>query len=903
MKKNRFFWASAAIAALTLTACADQDEFNQNDVQTAAIENSPGAIQFGTYLGKEGSTRAIIPQTYSKGTIGNKTDAVIGITDLKAAHFGVFGYFTKTMPYREEVGTWGTADTHWKATTSDVQYPNFFYNQEIMFDDATGKNAWVYEPVKYWPNGVDAANSDTNPNVSNTPSNTATEGDGYQNQKLSFFAYAPFVTTPTDDYADVAASDVKPDQITDASWIKQFGDGVKNGIKAMTTNESKTDVWVKYLMPYATTTQAVDLLWGLAGKEAYKETDGWNPAKTIGDDYNENLTKQIVGERVKFLFKHALAKLGGATADGDESIEGNPKKCGLMVVADVDYNSTTPNIDGQSKQGADYFPTDFNRKKTLITLKSVKIQDGLTAKGDNTTGVYGKSITSTLLTRGWFNIETGKWCEDANTFGVGATGGATYNVTATSANADVNDETYTINDDIREPSDAAAVTSLLKVSPDTDPSTWDGDGTADKPLGVNIGTPQPVFADENVPALLFIPTGKGTDETNQKIYVTVDYLVRTADPNLRQGYSEVEQVITNEVILNGQKLDPNKYYTLVMHLGMTSVKFEAVVTDWSSNTGDDFNEDGTITEQGQEETEVVWLPSNVIANNIVATISGGNYFSNQNAYSKDLTVTYNDGETATTIDKSKISVSGVSWLTYNSGTGKLSTNDANTATNAPDREGVLTVTVEADGDRPELKQDIIVTQYGNPALDVIVGDGKGKDGKLKVDGDEVSLTTKLRGKTLTPASVSVDLGSATWITHSSGTLTAETNVGSNDERTATVTVTYTDGDLGNYTGSTTVTQVAANLVVTLTSTTLTNAANVTSDLTATFNGTPLTSDQLDEIAVTITYTDGEGWLKYNAAAHTIETTSANSSGSPRKANVIVSYNGYTAAAVEITQNN
>ena len=899
MKKNRFFWASAAIAALTLTACADQDEFNQNDVQTAAVENAPGAIQFGTYLGKEGTTRATIPQTYTTGTIGNKTDAVIGITDLKAAHFGVFGYFTGEKNYRAADYTW-TAAGVWKFDDTN-KYPNFFYNQEILFDDATGKNAWVYEPVKYWPNGVDAANSDSNPNVSNTPSNTATEGANYKNQKLSFFAYAPFIGTPTDAYADVAASDVKPAQITDEGWIKQV-DATTNGIKAMTTNESKTDVWVKYLMPNATTSEAVDLLWGLAGKEAYKETDGWNPAKTIGDDYNENLTKQIVGERVKFLFKHALAKMGGATANGDETTANDPKKCGLMVVADVDHNSSTPAVDGQSKQGADYFPTDFNRQKTLITLKSVKIQDGKSANADNTTGVYNTGLESTLLTRGWFNIETGKWCEDDYTYGVGASGGATYNVTATSTNTDVNDETYTINDDIREPSGAAIVTALLNIDGTNDYTTWDGDGTADKPLGVNIGTPQPVFANENVPALLFIPTGKGTAETNQKIYVTVDYLVRTADPNLKQGYSEVEQVITNEVILNGQQLDPNKYYTLVMHLGMTSVKFEAVVTDWSSNTGDDFNEDGTITEQGQEETEVVWLPSNVVTNNIVATIANGNYFSNLADKSKVLTVKFNNTEVD---DYTKISFDTPStlpdWLEWDAATHSLKTKTANAT--ADNKEATITVVYAADAsaDRPELKQDIKVIQYGAPALVITATPGSAAGGNMSAanGAEHVKLTVKLRGEEINidDCTVTVATGGTEWLTWDATEKELKTAAANetNFTRDKIVTVSYSDPALGDYSGTITMTQASANYGVPDEMEIAKVAHSKSALLEVTLNGIDVTADVTVEIP-----TADQAWLKYNSGEKKFEALSE--ATAERSSTVTIKY-GTLSKTVIVKQKN
>ena len=116
----------------------------------------------------------------------------------------------------------------------------------------------------------------------------------------------------------------------------------------------------------------------LNGKTTYDETDGVDPAVgAIGTAYNENLTKQKVDEKVKFLFKHALAKVGGATANGDEALTGDPAQCGFKVVVDVDKNSDTPGVNGQSNQTA-YFNSDFSNAETLVTIKEVKIRDAYT---------------------------------------------------------------------------------------------------------------------------------------------------------------------------------------------------------------------------------------------------------------------------------------------------------------------------------------------------------------------------------------------------------------------------------------------------------------------------------------------------------------------------------------------
>ena len=281
------------------------------------------------------ATRAEVAKSYTSGVIGNETNTTKGIKNLTEARFGVFSYFTGAGNYS-------------RTTPTDLA-PNFMYNQEIKYDDQ-GSGAWTYDPVKYWPNGVDADN------VSD-PSHTAAQKE---EGKLSFFAVAPFTATPTKEYA-AATDGTRPTAITSDDVIRKNDE--TSGINAMTTNTFTGNVWVKYLMPNASAATAVDLLWGLAGKSTYSETDGQDPALTIGDSYNENLTKQNVGEKVKFYFKHALAKIGGATNSGDaESTTGNPAQCGLKVVVDIDGNSNTAaGIDNQSS----YLFSSFTNKKTL----------------------------------------------------------------------------------------------------------------------------------------------------------------------------------------------------------------------------------------------------------------------------------------------------------------------------------------------------------------------------------------------------------------------------------------------------------------------------------------------------------------------------------------------------------
>ena len=560
MKKYLFF----AAAALALASCTEQVDFTQESLQTQ--NEGPTAVQFGTYLGNQRETRAVgdaaVDVSYTKGTIADADDATKGTTALNKARFGVFAYYTESTVYAS-----------WSPST---KYPNFMYNEEIKYDDpASGTKQWYYDNVKYWPNGEDGNNA------ASTPSNTAIQKEPLY---LSFFAFAPYTAANGDAYA-VASDGAVP--VTGLSAKKT---GKSEGVVAVSDNSSQTDVWVKYVMTNANASEAVDLLWGTRGTTPYNLADGTETvpgADADGNIYNVDLTKQKTNEKVNFVFKHALAKIGGATAKDTESITGNPAHSGLKVVVDVDGNSSTPKVNGLDNQST-YFPTGFNNSKTLVTLKEVKIQDGKSLS-DDTSLNWISGLTSSLNTFGWFNIETGKWSTVSETYGVG-TAGASYDVTANYTNDNVDDTEYTLNQDIREPASVSNPSGTWSITNTTGVTT----------------TPKPVFCNENIPGLLVIPGGSA------KIYITVTYVVRTADTKLYTGFTQVEQTITNEVTLPAD-LAANKYYSIIMHLGLTSVKFSATVSDWA--IPGDTDGDGEI-ESGESESDTdmqeIWLPSNVV---------------------------------------------------------------------------------------------------------------------------------------------------------------------------------------------------------------------------------------------------------------------------------------------------
>lgn len=87
--------------------------------------------------------------------------------------------------------------------------------------------------------------------------------------------------------------------------------------------------------------------------------------------------------------------------------------------------------------------------------------------------------------------------------------------------------------------------------------------------------------------LMIIPKNLANANAGEGVKIRVTYKVTTADTALDGGSSEVTNVITSdEFAFNFEK---GKAYSFNLHLGLTSVKFSASVTDW-----DPINPAGTV---------------------------------------------------------------------------------------------------------------------------------------------------------------------------------------------------------------------------------------------------------------------------------------------------------------------
>lgn len=200
MKAKKFMMAFAAIAAISTVSCTQEEELLTGSGSKS--EAMDGAVTFGTYLNSAPESRA----------------EVMDLAAMKETGFGVFAFHTGAVDYNIK---------------KPKHVPNFMYNQEVTWADNAEGGMWQYSPVKYWP---------SNPT-----------------EKVSFFAYAPYVETPG-----------------------------ATGIIGFTANTAEGDPKLSFKMNENVDEQ-VDLLYS-------------NNAMDI--------CKQAITEKVNFRFNHALSRIG-----------------------------------------------------------------------------------------------------------------------------------------------------------------------------------------------------------------------------------------------------------------------------------------------------------------------------------------------------------------------------------------------------------------------------------------------------------------------------------------------------------------------------------------------------------------------------------------------------------------
>ena len=841
MKKNFKVMTVLASAALLLTACSS----DKLEATSQAVNNpasNDNSIQFGTYMGRATN----VTRAGSKGIIDDDVLKVAGYG------FGVIAFNTGS-------NTWATSGSSTK--------PNFMYNENIYWD---GASKWIYDNVKYWPNDFNNGAVDRE-----EAPNTAT-GSGTMKYNLSFFAYAPFVQMSS--YS--TSTDVTIDPSGDNIETKYFAPSeTTDGIVAMTYNEKQGNPLLKYILTDAVSTNAVDMLWGKRGNTSGYDLANGATEGTIGE-YNTDLTKQTVSEQVNFLFKHALAKIAGH--DAESSTGSGDFKTGLQVILDIDKDGA---IVGGSKDD-----------KTLVTINDVLIEDWYTYNHR----IDGTSTEkSDLMTEGWFDIAQGKWYDVQRKLGSG--NGVTYNSgTTTTTSTGVAGK---LNPEIAEPTSTIAC----------DGTKWTLDGTERKGV-VDTEAKDVYSADSDVPAVFMIPAPEGTDN-DQTLVVTVTYTVRTYDSKLASiddvvgasagTWTYVKQKITNAVTIPGGSLAPNKYYKLLMHLGLTSVKFTASVADWeeAGNTNDG---DGDGTDDTLDKDKDIYLPSNTLSvtnvydvESAVTTVSmtggaqtitlpyaAGSYIVgvlnssasttptitlDDSSVGSEATVTNTNGvvtvtftaanKTASVKDFGTFTLtddaSNTITVTLKQGVGPLSLSASSTLVEAT--SGTTTITAKVDDETLTLAAaDITVSPTATPAANGVVNFPENKTAK------RIKYTATVAQGDLTPATIDIyqKSGAITATREDSGNVSASKGAGS------TVAITVKD----------------------------TQDTPVTLDLTNT-----------SDYTVAVTVTSGGNNVTGNCTIQ--RTTSgvkvvlpANSSASTKEYKISVKVNDATASEITVTQN-
>jgi len=659
--------SAAALVALSFAACTDSDVVadGANVTNGNTAEN---AISFGTYMGGSVQTRAA-------GDIGGytgsmTTDLLKGIKpggtynadEAKKSGFGVFAYYTGTDTY----GGNGTTDNYRGSTTG--KYPDFMYNEHVYWSEPTvGEKQWIYDNTKYWPNEFNdgettpAWNVDDQNNDNGTDPATAETHptDAYYGGNVTFFAYAPYVKVKEQSTATgiAGATTVKTGTtdteategivaISGNAWVG--ADAVASKVGAR-----KGDPYITYVLPAAGSKQ-VDLLWGTAGNNGVKANganqatnttgtnafgyegfgDGskkdlpfGNTSKTYSADIlngyavNDNLNKMNTTGKVEFVFKHALSKIGGSyvgSGEGDDE-NGTTPTNGLMVILDLDK-------DGQETGGSlqKYSDTPAsgkeanNKYNTKVTINelviecSKQLQSGV---DPNSKTFSYSSDTENLTSKGKLNLATGRWGDYDKT-------------TETSMKQEIVPSTYTGTGTYGE-TDADKTKDAILSQEVAEPAgtiTKDKAGFESLPIGVTT-VAKNVYESEANP-LIFIPG------TKPVIEFTITYTVRTYDKNLKDSYTEVKQKIKKRLYIN-TATELNKQYNILMHLGLTSVKFTATVSDWETT-----NVSGTTTIPDgdaspitvfDEEIEHVYLPINVSGLMLTATQNSGASTANSGA--------------------------------------------------------------------------------------------------------------------------------------------------------------------------------------------------------------------------------------------------------------------------------
>jgi hypothetical protein len=332
--------------------------------------------------------------------------------------------------------------------------------------------------------------------------------------RVTFFAYAPYVA--------VEPTTGKLSQ-TDISVGKD-----KWGITGMTRNTAAGDPIIKYIASFKTA-EAVDLCWGVCNQSDWaKVQEGTAQTFEIGKPWFNVERPANINQKLKFTFKHALAKMQIQVNEFNDSYVSStdmPTQTriwirsvrfkGFTMKGALNLNNETPNKP---------YWMNYNGIGDLEADDEVVIYDG---RKDGKEGVTGSVAT--------------------------------------------NEKTLGLN------------TQFIETEASYGSGVWNA-----TPAGVNKDLTN-LFNESGI--FYVIPT-----DDNMEVEIVYD--VETIDANLgtklsdgKTAGSHIENRISKSIKFGDDitKLEAGKAYTIKLHLGMNSVKFDAAVTDWEDMAAPDID--------------------------------------------------------------------------------------------------------------------------------------------------------------------------------------------------------------------------------------------------------------------------------------------------------------------------
>ena len=310
----------------------------------------------------------------------------------------------------------------------------------------------------------------------------------------------------------------------------------ESGIIALSRNTAAGDPYVKYAVSFEPAT-SVDLCWGVAATAYSSSVDPSTPNSIQQNWPYIDLWKPAAGEDgyINFNFKHALAALN------------------VQIDAVVDASSSGTVVDANTK----------------IYVRSVSFE-GFTTKG--TLNLNSSNTTSeTECNPNWGGIAIGSKLDASP-------------ITVYDGRRDGKEALYAATNE----SPAGLNESIIQANAyerGTIGADYQYDDARNDSEGVTKD-PKNLFKSDTYDDPIFVIP---TDET---LKVTVVYDVETPDATVTSFLSDgetrgtvVENKISKEITYGTTseklQLSAGKKYTLILHLGMQSVQFDATVADWT----------------------------------------------------------------------------------------------------------------------------------------------------------------------------------------------------------------------------------------------------------------------------------------------------------------------------------